>query len=782
MMRAAYRFAAFCTGFSILLVVLCFTAHPAWGAARGASGQSALTMRAEDEKAVSWTLNADKVTSISASEVIEAEGNVILQRGDEYLKADYARYYAGTKWVFLRGNVSARMGKDTMQAEEAEFDLRSRVGWLKRGQIYMDGPHMYFAGERIDKHWGDVYSFKQAKVTACDGDVPAWSLEAEEAVVEIDGYAQLWRPRFQVKDVPIMASPWMILPAKKERQTGFLTPEYGQSTKRGFYYNQPFFWAIDDSQDMTFNEYYMDKRGFMQGVEYRARPSVRETAWVRFDWIHDKVEDVSGKNFNADDGLKRSNQERYWLRGMYEGFLGDPKWKIRADLDFVSDQDYLHEFKSSYSGYDRSRTDLFDLFRRDIQEKDLDRKSGFLLFRDWDRVSVALSSTYIQNQRLGHGNTPKSADTTVQRLPQLDLFLHKGSIVDALPLEIAASAETGYMYRRDGTRGMRYAMEPTLSLPVNGKYGSFMASAGVQQIFYGTDTYSKTEAGQKKQDGESQTMPTFQADGSTEVARVFQLASSLSATEKNVGESRWTAIRHAVQPRARYRNIPLDDQSKNPHYDSKDRVRALNELTYSVTNVLTRKREQVIAQKPSKEDEKPEPVVQTDYLDFVRFTLEQSYDIRESTRTDERREYERRPFRDIIADLEISLDEFISLTSRTYWSPYEDEVTSHDHGVRFRNPAWGSIYLGFGYRGKLDEYLRERTNEVRTLTMNGDLHLYGPLSVGFAYSHDYERTENVERTLRLIYNHQCFQFIGIVSKDAMEESYGMRIVVTGLGD
>lgn len=777
MMRAAYRFAALCTGFSILLVISCSIALPAWGASR----QSNLTMRAEDEKTVNWMLNADKVTSLGASEVIEAEGNVVLQRGDEYLKADYARYYAGTKWVFLRGNVSARMGRDIMQAEEAEFDLRSRVGWLKRGHIFMDGPHMYFSGDRIDKHWGDVYSFKQAKVTACDGDVPAWSLEAEEAVVEIDGYAQLWRPKFQIKDIPVMVSPWMILPAKKERQSGFLTPEYGHGSKRGFYYDQPFFWAIDDSQDMTFNEYYMDKRGFMQGVEYRARPSARETAWVRFDWLHDKVRDSSGNNFNAGDGLKRDNQNRYWVRGMYEGFLGDPKWKFRADLDYVSDQDYLHEFKSSYSGYNRSRTELFDMFSRDIQEKDLARKSAFLLFRDWDRVSVFLSSFYTQNQRLGHGNTPKSADTTVQRLPQLDLFLHKGGITDSLPLEIAASAETGYMYRRDGTRGMRYTMTPALSLPINGKYGSLMATAGVQQTFYGTADYSKTEAGQKKQNGESQTIPTFQADGSTEIARVFQLGASLNASEKNVGESRWTAVRHAVQPRVRYRNIPYNDQSKNPYYDSKDRVSPLNDLTYSVTNILTRKRERVIAQKPAKEDEKPVPMVQTDYLDFLRFTLEQSYDVRESTRSEERRQYERRPFRDFFAELQISFDEFISFTSRTAWSPYEEKITSHDQGVTLRNPSWGSVYLGFGYREKINEYLRERAHSVRTLTMSGDLHLYGPMSVGFTYSHDYERADNVERTLRLIYNHQCFQLIGIASKDALEESYGMRIVITGLG-
>ncbi|MCC8193998.1 MAG: LPS assembly protein LptD [Deltaproteobacteria bacterium] len=778
MIRAASRSLPHYAGSTLLLIVLCFSAIPA----RGAS-QSNLAMQAEDEQAVTWTLNADKVTSLSANDVLEAEGNVVLQRGSEYLKADYARYYAGTKWVFLRGNVSARMGRDEMKADEAEFDLRSRIGWLKHGQIYMDGPHMYFAGDRIDKHWGDVYSFKEAKVTACDGDVPAWSLEAEEAVVELDGYAQLWRPRFQVKDVPVLFSPWMILPAKKERQTGFLNPEFGRSSKRGLYYNQPFFWAIDESRDMTLNEYYMEKRGFMQGVEYRSRPSARETAWVRLDWLRDKVSDASGLNYNSGDGLARSNNDRYWLRGMYEGFLADPKWKIRADLDYVSDQDMLHEFKSGYSGYNRSRDELFGLFRRDIQERDLARQSGIMLFRDWDRVSVALSSVYTQAQWLGHGNAPKSTDTTVQRLPQLDLYLNKGRVVEWLPLEVNASAETGYLYRRDGTRGMRYTMSPDLTLPINGKYGSFLASAGVQQTFYGTDTYDKSNPDQPKQDGKSQTVPTLQLDGSTEFSRVFTMDSApLAPTPETVGKSRWIAVRHAIQPRVRYRNIPLKDQHDNPNYDSRDRIRPVNELTYSVTNILTRKRERVVAQKSAKEDEVATPVVTTDYLDVVRFTLEQSYDLREATRTDEREEYERRPFRDIIAELQISFDEYVSLTSRSYWSPYMDKVTRHDHTLNYRFAPWGSVYTGLGFRDKVDEYLRDRNRRVKTIKLGGDLNLYGPFALAFSYDHDFERSESVEKTLSLIYNHQCFRLEGIFSKDGNDETYGFRISLTGLGD
>ena len=95
-------------------------------------------------------------------------------------------------------------------------------------------------------------------------------MDAEQAVVEIDGYAQLFHSTFDVKNTGIFYSPFMVLPAKTTRQSGLLPPDYGISDKRGFYYTQPYFWAIDESHDMTFYGGWMTKIGPSLSVEYRA--------------------------------------------------------------------------------------------------------------------------------------------------------------------------------------------------------------------------------------------------------------------------------------------------------------------------------------------------------------------------------------------------------------------------------------------------------------------------------------------------------------------------------
>ncbi len=768
--------------FSAFLVCLFFmSAWPALAA-------DPLEMRTEDERTVTWTLDADKVSTLNEAEVMEATGNVALRRGDDYLKADYARYYMSTKWVYLKGNVVVHMGKDDIKAEEAEFDLRSRTGWMKKGEIFMAGPHTYFAGEQIDKHWGDVYTFKKAKITTCDGESPAWSFTADEAVVEIDGYARLWGSSFQIADVPTIYSPFLVLPAKKERQSGFLMPDMGMSEKRGFFYNQPYFWAINDYSDMTFNEYFMAERGFMQGMEYRNRMSEDEALWLRFDWLKDKqtIKD-DGDNYDlGGDGLVRTNSDRYWLRGMFDARLpGDAQWRLRGDLDYVSDQYFLRDFKDSYSGYRRSRNELFSLFSRDLQEKDQDRRSGIMLFRDWERGSFALSGRYTQDPTLGNGNQPRSEDDTVQALPVADAFLHKGRILPDFPLEIAASAQAGYMYRQSGTRGARYDINPSLSIPINTRYGSIMATGAIRQTIYDTENPAHSDNSPDNSGneyGDSRTLPAFQAAGSTEFARIYHLDSApLALTKENAGQSRWTGLRHAVRPRVGYRNIPMVDQHNNPYYDESDRIGPQNELFYELENVITRKREQVTLRTDDKGVALPE--VSSDYLDVVRLRFAQAYSIREARRDDDLDTYDRQPFSDFLTDLTLNYDQYLGLSTRSYYSPYLNKVTKHEHGIKLTWPEHGTFYTGLTILEKVDDYYRQRDNRIAQWRFAGNTILYGPWSTAFYFDLDVNSDSQAERGLDLIYNHQCFQVIFRYADDSDgDQSYRLLFSLSGLGD
>ncbi|MBZ2172495.1 LPS-assembly protein LptD [Nitratidesulfovibrio sp. SRB-5] len=742
-----------------------------------------LQMRTEDDREVTWNLTADSVTSQNDSKIIEAEGRVALRRGQDYLKADYIRYYSATNWVYLKGNVEVHFGKDDIAAEEAEFDLRSHTGWMKNGRIFMGEPHAYFAGERIDKNWGDLYTFTNAKITVCDGDTPAWSLTAEEAVVEIDGYARLWRSNFQVKNNDVAYSPYFVMPAKRTRQSGFLMPQYGISSRDGFYYNQPYYWVLNETSDVTLNEYFMSERGFMHGVEYRSRPTTDQTAWLRLDWLYDnKVVDSDGDDpIDSGDGLIRTNQERYWLRGMFEQRLGDPRWRLKGDLDYVSDQNYLREFKRGLGGFNDSRDNLFTLFGRDINERDRYRTSQVMLTRDWDRVSVALGGRYDQDPELGNGNHSYSSDSLPQRLPEADVYLHRGALFEELPLEVQASAQSVYFHRRNGTQGARHDVHPQVVLPVNGKYGSVISSVGLRQTVYDTERRESLPGDGGDSSGDSRTLPDYNIAASTEVARVYRIESApLTLTAENAGQSRWTGIRHAVQPRVEYNNLPLLDQDDNPRYDGDDRIGARNELVYSITNVFTRKREMV--RMKTNDEGVAEPDLGTDYLEFLRFKLQSGYDIREATRDEDLDTYGRRPVLDYRAEVQYFPVAWLSWRSITAWSPYTGDVTQHDHGLTLIDANRGQLTLGYNWRSSLDEYNRKRDYDINALYLRGEASVWGPWSVGGEYRVDIEQGRDLERIFDIIYTHQCFKLIGRTTVDREEERYEVLVVLPGLSE
>ncbi|MDR2826034.1 MAG: LPS assembly protein LptD, partial [Deltaproteobacteria bacterium] len=693
-----------------------------------------------------WTINASTMTSIAGGSVLEAGGNVELRMGDDYMLADFARYYPKTHWVYLSGHVRVSMGKDLLTAESAEFNLTESTGWLTNGIIFLEGSHTYVEGVKITRHAADLYTFHNATITMCDADTPAWSMSSDSAVVELDGYAELWGVSFRVLDAPVLYSPFMTLPTKTGRQTGLLRPEFGNSTAKGFTFNQPFFWAIDDSRDLTFNAYYMAERGVMGGATYRSKASEDENLWLRMDYLHDKIQvnQDSGSEYSG-DGLIRTNSSRWWLRGMTDLRLPetfDPSWQLRASVDFVSDQDYLKQFESSLSGFNQTRTDLFNGFSRDLRERDHNRESGVMLFREWTRASLYLTGTYTQNTALGHGNRSLDSDDTVQTLPELSAFWHKGRLFDSLPLEFEGSLIGGYKYRHLGDKGFRTEFVPRVSLPLNSEYGSLIASADLRSSFYNTNVYTQPGLANftEREHNSSNFAADFDLAASSEIFIVYALGSEIrngqsiatpasdragSNALPKPGDSDWLSIKHSVIPRLDYhRRTDYSFQKRNPSYDEYDRAKEANALVYSLENSFVRKRATVeTREKPgaaltsaerTTDGETPpakaeqELYYKTDYLQFLRLKLEQTYDFEESGRERDLEAYPRRPFRDLIAEAAFYLDETVSLNTKAYWSAYSHDITRWDQGVNLNIQNLGSFYTGLSFRDKAHDYYTQR--------------------------------------------------------------------------
>lgn len=730
-----------------------------------------------------WELTADRIAADQDNNIVEAFGDVRLTSGTNYLRADYAKYYHDTGWIELEGDVEARWNDDILKAKEASFDLKNQIGWLRDGLIFVSGPHLYFRGEEIQKESKDTYSFKEAEITACDNEPAAWSIAASEGAITVDGYATLKHAKFRVKDQPVLYSPYFIIPAKRSRQSGFLFPEIGSSSRLGVFVNQPYYWAINDESDATFYENFMSDRGLMQGVEYRHTHDPETKGVWKFDWFHDS--ETAGNEQDEDDqfdddGLVRSNKVRYWWRSKLDTHLADPEWLLKVDIDYVSDQNYLREFSDGLSGFDASDAMFLEEFRRDLLPSDeLERTSSAVLFKSWNQYGFAARADYTQNLAHMNGNRDKNKNDSVQVLPEITGYKYKDKLFSS-PFEFEMDASAANFARVEGASGGRLDAMPRLSLPMNFQGVSIIPEASFRETVYAVDTWGNRTRGAHDDDFTTREVPEFNVSAFTGFYKIFDLGdpADIQVAEENGGDSKWTRLKHTIQPRVSYDWRPFVSQSDKPEYDSADRLEPLNEITYSLTNILDRRRETVVFE--GQRDE-AQPRLATDYLEFFRLRVQQSFDIREADRADERDEYPRRAFSDIQVETSVQPYNYISLNNRTRWSPYTGSVTEHDHFLRLSLPERGHFDFGLDFLEEIDEYKRTREERLRILRLASELSLSDRWSTGFLFRSNLVTGTDLEKTLFAEYRHQCFDLVFTFSQTPYEDRFGVSIKLVGIG-
>ena len=742
-------------------------------------GQVANIHAADSAEPETWRLYADKTTTSHDHKYVEAFGNVILDHGQDYIKADYARYYQATRWVYLKGNISAKFQGDFLQAEEAEFDLNTHVGWLKNGQVFMDDPHMYFSGELLKKTGPETYEFREATVTVCDGERPAWSIKTSRGDITIDGYAHLWSPRFQILDQPLLFSPYAVIPVKTKRQSGFLMPEFGTSDRLGTYYNQPYYQVIDEKQDVTLYANAMGSKGLMLGLEYRHTPNIYSKGLWQVDYLRDTSTEHSSL-YRDNKGMKRTNTERWWLRGKYDGYLLHPDWNVKVDLDLASDQDYLREFSRGYTGFDKSRQNFVHYFGRDIADSDDKLRSNrILLSRNWAHVGFQGLIDYTQNLRYTNNKTPgmtRSQDPTIQRLPELNLNLYQFDL-PGTPFTLEGTSQLVSFWREYGTTGTRLDIHPVLGLPLHFDYGSIIPKIGWRGTSYLIQRFENDKAGVNTSNTSPQrSLPDFSATAYSEFSRVFTINDDTAMTANQTSPT-WLKLRHTIQPLLEYSYIPYESQDKLPYFDDLDRIQADNELKYSINNIFTRKTGQLRPDSTRPGELSPD----FNYAELIRLRFKQGYDLREASRRDDLEKYARRPFSDILLDLTTRLSPWLSLRNKSWYSPYENKITEHEHALYLHNSK--SIYGSFGldFLEKIDEYKRPHQQRQRIARFGAGFSPWKGISADFLYRVDYEDKIDLEKRLTLLYTHQCFSIETYWSETDTDTRFGILLNLAQLG-
>jgi len=468
-----------------------------------------------------WNIFADEITFDNETNQYIGKGTVIISKEDKELTADYVRFDQKTMKVYAKGHVTMTSGKDILAGTSMEMNLHSQTGTVYNGTVFIQENHFYIKGNRIQKIGKDSYTADKASITTCDSDKPAWKITGRNLNVTIEGYGFVKHAALWAKKIPVLYTPFLAFPVKLKRQSGLLVPRIGDSDRKGIEYEQPFYWAINESSDATFYLDYMSERGEKYGLEYRYVLGNNSKGTLMFDFLDDKkVDDGIGDSSKSwgyeEDNVLRPNSDRYWFRMKLDQSM-PLDFSLKLDADFVSDQDYLKEFRGGYTGFHETKKNFEKSFGREIGEHDDNaRLNRFNLNRRWSNYALNADIRWYDNivRRRNKLNNP-----TLQKLPIIEFDGLKQQIFGA-PLYFELDSHYAYLYREDGDKGHRVDVYPRFLFPIRLKnYLSLETSLGLRETAWQIDEEEGTSS--EKDWKLHRELYDIQLDLSTEISKVY---------------------------------------------------------------------------------------------------------------------------------------------------------------------------------------------------------------------------------------------------------------------
>lgn len=787
LLRAARTgFIGLLTGMTLFVGLM----FPAWGAD--------MAERFNDNPDEPWHITADTISYDDPTRRYVADGRVRISKGAVRLTADHVRFDHRTMDAAANGHVVLVSGKDVLIGDSVEINLQDQIGTVINGTIFLEENHFYIRGDKIEKLGKDTYSAERASVSSCDGQRPAWKITGRKLDVTIEGYGVVRHAALWAKEVPVLYTPFFVFPAKRERQTGLLPPEVGTSSRKGTFIIQPFFWAIDEQSDLTVYEHYMSDRGNKLGIAYRYVVDPLTQGTAMFDYLDDReVDDGIGDNSEdwgyTNDNYLRPDEDRYWFRmkhdqGLPFGFTG------RLDLDIVSDQDYLTEFRNDMTGYDATRRYFRDTFGRDLDDyNDPIRTNQAILSRRWDRFSLNGGIVWLDDvterweDDVAAASPLPKLDTQLQRLPLVRFDGMRQSLGDT-PLLFNMDTEWTYFYSEDNTRAGRIDLHPRVTWPFRlGQAFYVEPSAGLRQTAWFVKDYQDIASEEAKDDDTYRTMYDLRLDVSSEFSKVYGKAGLDSE-----------AIRHTVLPRVVYEYIPNKDQDEYPAFyqqtetgdasdpidftsldDGVNRIDPENKITYSITNSFTSK------SLPPSEDKNTdtEKTTAPRYNDFLRIKLEQYYDIREAQGSDRMDPERKRPFSPIRAELEYTPTRYLKLKADAEYDVYDNRLASRNVSATLKTPRGDELYLRYRYdKADYSFYQKDDSDEdIESLYGRIRLKLPWRFTAYASNEYDFEENDRIETMVGLIYEAQCWSLDLRYNDEDGDKEFSFMFNLYGLG-
>ena len=596
---------------------------------------------------------ADRIQQVGgASDLFLATGNVEITRGINRLVADRVELNRATGEAIAQGKAVFFDGQDRLVGERIDFNLNTGTGVVYKGATFVP-PYYHLSADRMDRLGDGVYSIRQGLFTTCEGDDPAWSFKMGSAEANLESSISASDTSFLVKGVPLIPYvPFFAAPLRNERQSGFLFPEFGTNSRYGFLTRTPYYWAINESQDLTVAMDVYTKRGIGADIEYR------------YSLSHEAGGQLSAFGVNESFLDSRASKGLPENRGYFKFqhfWQATPSLSVKIDSNVTSDDQIFKTY--AYTTADRVR-----------QRAD----NNLFVTQRWESVNFVGRLYWYQD-------LTQTRAVELQRVPELKLTSVRQPLPGVTGLLYEGQASFTNFIRTVGASGIRADFHPRLYLPipVAGLFTLTPYAGGRLTL------YNREVVGQSTSNGAAIDNDPVSVEDTRNTLRLRQqeefgllVESRASRVYNLAGTGSIAALQHVIEPRANFIEIRGINQKANPQYEPGggpstgidpgyeartgiDAINKANEVTYSITNRLN-------ARTTSGANE------EAVRWELAHMTLSQTYNFLHVSE----------PFKDLMGEAMVQPNEHFRVSANARYNVY-------NLGLRDANGAFSVIFNDF---------------------------------------------------------------------------------------
>ncbi|TVT86735.1 LPS-assembly protein LptD [Pseudomonas sp. H3(2019)] len=523
-------------------------------------------------------------------QVATLAGDVVMRQGSMQIESDEASLHQAENRGELSGNVRVRDNGALIVGDHAEVQLDTGEAQIDNAEYVMHKSRVRGSALYAKRAENAIIRLKDGTYTTCEPNSNAWQLKGNNITLNpATGFGTGTNVTLRVKDIPVFYTPYIYFPIDDRRQSGFLPPSFGTSTKTGFMLVTPYYFNLAPNYDATLYPRYMSKRGLLMEGEFR--------------YLTKSSEGQFGAAYLNDDDTERSKQTdyektRYLLNWQHKGGL-DSRVMTEVDYTKISDPYYFQDLQSDQIG---------------IQNRDFVNQQGAVTYRG-DTYTARVNAQAYQLATI-------SNITPYNRLPQITFngFLpqHPGGLDMTYNTELVRfdrNLRTGNFTDENGIQspfldtnvqglaratGDRLNLAPAISLPMNWTYGFLKPSLKYQYTQYDLDLDGTGKSQIAAQSADADRLNGTYSRNQNRGVPIASIDSGLYF-DRN---TQWFGknYRQTLEPRLYYLYVPEKDQSDIPVFDTSestfnyaslfrdnrfsgsDRVGDENKLSLGVTN------------------------------------------------------------------------------------------------------------------------------------------------------------------------------------------------------